>query len=367
MLEWHAEDAVNALALFLSDVEHLIAGLYLAGIHAHVAKRAGLAVVLNLEHESEGYAVGLARHVDFLFLLGVETDGGRNLVRSGKIIHDRVDQGLDARVAPGGSADEWGEVARYRRAADFFFYEVCGNVRALENELSDLVGFRGNRVEHFLAPFFGSSPPLVGHRNGLELLAVGFQVPTDLGHVDKIDDALEVGALAHRYLKRNADGAEFFVDVLYRTEIIGADPVHLVDEADARNLVLVRLPPHRLGLGLHAADRAQYRDRAVEHAKRTLYLGRKVHVSGGVDDIDLIIAPVRRRRRALDGDAAFLLLRHPVHRRLAVVDFAYSMDFSRIKKDPLRRRRLSGVDVRHNPDIPHLVQHDKLRNIPVIY
>ncbi len=75
-------------------------------------------------------------------------------------------------------------------------------------------------------------------------------------------------------------------DVVDRAVKIRADAVHLVDEGDPRDAVLVRLPPDRLGLGLHAGHGVEDRDRAVEDAQRALDLGREIHVPGSVDDID---------------------------------------------------------------------------------
>ena len=51
-----------------------------------------------------------------------------------------------------------------------------------------------------------------------------------------------------------------------------------------------------------------------------------------------------------DGDAALLLLLHPVHRR-AVVDFADLMRLAGVVEDALGRRRLTGVDVGHDADV----------------
>ena len=55
---------------------------------------------------------------------------------------------------------------------------------------------------------------------------------------------------------------------------VRADAIHLVDEGDARNAVLVGLTPDRLGLRLDAADRAEHGDGAVENAQRALHLDR---------------------------------------------------------------------------------------------
>ena len=73
------------------------------------------------------------------------------------------------------------------------------------------------------------------------------------------------------------------------------DAVELVDEGDARHLVLVGLVPDRLGLHLDAADGAEDADGAVEDAQGALDLGREIDVAGRVDDVDA-------RSRPIDGD-----------------------------------------------------------------
>ena len=64
---------------------------------------------------------------------------------------------------------------------------------------------------------------------------------------------------ADRQLDADRVGADARHDVVDALEEIGADLVHLVDEDDARHLVLVGLAPDRLGLRLDALV-------AVEHA-----------------------------------------------------------------------------------------------------
>ena len=78
---------------------------------------------------------------------------------------------------------------------------------------------------------------------------------------------------------------------------VGAGAVHLVDEADARHVVLVGLAPHRLGLRLDAGDAVEHGDGAVEHAQRALDLDGEVDVAGRVDDVDAVVAARSRWSR----------------------------------------------------------------------
>ena len=137
---------------------------------------------------------------------------------------------------------------------------------------------------------------------------------------------------------------------------VRADAVHLVDERDPRHGVLVGLAPDGLGLRLDAGDGVEQRDRAVEDAQRALDLDGEVDVAGRVDDVDAVLAPLAGRRGGRDRDAALLLLLHPVHRGGALVDLADLVGPPRVIEDALGRRRLTGVDVRHDPDVPGLLE-----------
>ena len=79
-----------------------------------------------------------------------------------------------------------------------------------------------------------------------------------------------------------------------RREEVGAEAVHLVDEAHAGHAVLVGLAPDGLGLGLDAGDAVEHGDGAVEHAQRALDLDGEVDVAGRVDDVDAVVVPACR-------------------------------------------------------------------------
>ena len=134
-------------------------------------------------------------------------------------------------------------------------------------------------------------------------------------------------------------------------EEVRAGLVHLVDEHDARHVILVGLAPDGLGLRLDALVAVEHADGAVEHAQRTLDLDGEIHVAGGVDDVQALVAPEAGGRSGRDRDATLLLLLHPVHRGGAFVDFADLMGLAGVVEDPLGRRRLPGIDVGHDAEI----------------
>ena len=156
---------------------------------------------------------------------------------------------------------------------------------------------------------------------------------------------------ADRQLQADRLAGDAVDDVGDALEEVGADLVHLVDEHDARHVVLVGLAPHGLGLRLDALVAVEHADGAVEHAQRALDLDGEVDVAGGVDDVQALLAPEARRRGGRDRDAALLLLLHPVHGGGALMDFADLVGLSGVVEDPLGRRGLAGIDVGHDAEV----------------
>ncbi|MPM85396.1 hypothetical protein SDC9_132477 [bioreactor metagenome] len=134
----------------------------------------------------------------------------------------------------------------------------------------------------------------------------------------------------------------------------GTGAVQLVDITDARDAVLGGLTPYGHRLRLDTGDTVEDGDRTVQDAQRTLHLDGEVDVAGGVDDVDLDVVPVAGGGGGGDGDAALLLLLHPVHRGGALVGVADLVVDTGVEQDAFSGGGLTGIDVRHDPDVADL-------------
>ncbi len=186
------------------------------------------------------------------------------------------------------------------------------------------------------------------------LAQLGLAAPHLGVHLDQVDDALEVTLGADGQLDRNHVGAQAVFHGLHREVEVRADLVHLVDEADAGDVVLVGLAPDLLGLRLDTLLAVEHGNGTVEHPKAALHLDGEVDVPGGVDDVDLVVVPEAGGSGGGDGDPPLLLLLHPVHGGGAVVHLTDLVADTGVIEDALGRRRLAGIDVRHDADVADL-------------
>ena len=231
----------------------------------------------------------------------------------------------------------------------------AGLVERLVGEvgLHQLVVELGDRLDQDGARLVGCVDQVLGDVDDLDLLAEVVLVNRCLLG-DEVDDAGELGLRADRQLNRDRVGAEALDHRADAHLEAGAGAVHLVDVGDARHLVGVGLAPDGLGLRLDAGDRVEDGYCAVEHAQRTLDLDGEVDVARRVNDVDAVVVPESSRRSGGDRDSALLLLLHPVHRGCALVNFTDLVRAAGVVQDALSRRRLTGVDVGHDPDVSGL-------------
>src|SRR5450432_1197272 len=136
---------------------------------------------------------------------------------------------------------------------------------------------------------------------------------------------------------------------------ISTHAIHFIDETDARNAILVGLPPDGFGLRLHAGNGIEHADRAIKHAQRAFHFHGEIDVTGSVNNVDAILLveaiPTGGSGGAGDGDAALALLLHPVHGGGAFVHRPDFVGHAGVEQNTFRRRGFTRVNVRHDSDV----------------
>src|SRR5690606_2212702 len=182
--------------------------------------------------------------------------------------------------------------------------------------------------------------------------------PVDGLHLDQINHTLETVFGANRHLHRHRVGTQARLQLRDDLLEVGSGAVHLVYERHARHAVAIGLTPHRLRLRLHATDGTQHEHGTIKHTQRTLDFDGEVDVARRVDDVQAVLRhglvhtiPEGGGCRRRDGDAALLLLLHPVHGGGAIVDFTDLVTDTGVEQDALGGRRLAGIDVSHDAEV----------------
>ena len=261
----HLEQLAQALLLALGGVDHLGTGVDLAGVHPDVGELAEERVGGNLEGQRREGLVDrrLPDDLDVLLAGGV-ADGSRHVQRRGQVVDDRVEHGLHALVLERAAAQHRvglrGDGQLADRALDLVDAEFLTTEILLQQRLVGL----GDGLQQLGAVLVGLLLQVSRDVDDVVLLAeLGLPAP-DLGpHLDQVDDTLEAAFGADRQLDRNDVGAEALLHGAHREVEVGADLVHLIDEADARHVVLVGLAPDLFGLRLNALFPIEHRDGAV--------------------------------------------------------------------------------------------------------
>ena len=362
----HQQHAADALFALFGRVDDAGAARQRARIDAAEGDGADEGVVHDLEAEQRQRRVVLRLAGHFFAVVRVDALDRRHVERRRQEIDDRVEQRLHALVLEGRAAENGKESAGDDGLADEALEGRFVRLLAFEEGgHGGVVEFDGGLDQH-LAILLGVVEQ-VG-RN-VDVFIVGAErlvFPDHALHADQIDDALEGVFRADRQLDRNRLGAEAGLDVVHALEEVGADLVHLVGEDDARHAVLVALTPDGFGLRLDALVAVEHDDGAVEDAQRALDFDGEVNVAGGVDDVQALAVPECGRRGRRNGDAALLLLLHPVHRRGTFVHFADFMALAGIIENPLSRRRLAGINVSHDAEVAVVLNGMETRHIDLL-
>jgi len=147
---------------------------------------------------------------------------------------------------------------------------------------------------------------------------------------------------------------------LHHSEEVGAGTVHLVDECYARHVVLVSLAPYGFTLRLNPSNGTEDRHSAVKYPERPLHLNGEVYVPRSVNEVDLKeLIPVFPESGSGCGcysDPSLLLLHHPVHGGIAVIDFADAVYTAREIENALGSCSLPGINMGHYANVPGMFE-----------
>ena len=187
-------------------------------------------------------------------------------------------------------------------------------------------------------------------------------MPADFFHIKKVNYTFKVLTFADWNLQSQSFNSKFFSNICHWTKEVCANAVHLVHKAETWNSKLICLLPYSFCLWLNSINGTNYCNRAVEYAQRTLYFGSKVYVARSINNIYLMVFPVSCCGSRTDCNSALLLLSHPVHCSLAVINFANLMNFTCIIENTFCCCGFSSINMRHDSDVSHFFQINRCHN-----
>ncbi len=350
MVRVHVQQTAETLALAADGVHRCFAGLNGAGVDTDERQASDERVRHHLEDETGKGAVHVRGESDLFVRLGVHADNGRNIQRRGQEIDNGIEQLLHAFVLVRRTAEDGNHAAADGRLADDRAQTVGGDLLAFQIHLRDLIVKERYGIDELFPVLGGKIRHVLG--DGLHAhILTQIVVEHDGIHVDEIDDPTEVGFLSDGQLDGHGIRLQTVMDHVHDVVEVGAGDIHLIDVDHARNIVMVRLTPHRFRLWLDTALGAEDGHAAVQHAQAALHLGSEVDMARRIDDVDARILPEAGGSSARDGDTALLLLRHPVHRGVAFMGLADFVVDAGIEENTLGSRRLTRINVRHDADV----------------
>ena len=163
-------------------------------------------------------------------------------------------------------------------------------------------------------------------------------------------DAAEVLRAADRPVHGRRRDPERLLEVVEQLERIARRPIELVDERENRQAMPLRHLEQLARLILDAVRGVDHHHDAVGRDQRAVGVLAEVLVARRVDERHAPAVELELERGGGDRNAALLLERHPVGRRvpsrLAAAHGAGQLDRARVQQQLLGQRRLAGVGVR---------------------
>ena len=139
-------------------------------------------------------------------------------------------------------------------------------------------------------------------------------------------------------------------------EEVCANTVIFVNKCNTRNTVVSSLAPYGFGLRLNACYSVKNCNSTVQNTQATLYLGGKVYVTWGVDNLNNVIFPKTGSCSRGNGYTTLLLLNHPVHGCCTIVYLTNFVSFTCVIKNTLGCGGLTSIDMRHDTNVTKIFE-----------
>ena len=343
----HLQNSADALIISLYRVVNAGACIHGTGVHTEEAQLTYIGVGHDLEGERRKGCVVAGRSCLLLLGIGVDALDVGNVGGGRHIVYHGVQQLLHALVAVGSTAANGYHVVGNGGLADAALDLIDGKLLTVEIFHQQLLVLLGHMLQQLVVVLIGLVLHIGGDVLHADILSKVIVVHIGL-HLYQVDNTLKGILDADGQLDRNSVALQ---TVTHHTDYIieiRTHDVHLIYKCHSRHMVFVSLAPYGFRLRLYAALGAKNGYRTVQHAQGTLYLYRKIYVSGGVDDIDAVAFPIGGRGGGGDGDTTLLLLLHPVHGGAAVMGLTQLVVYACVVQDTLGGGGFAGVDVRHD-------------------
>ena len=126
--------------------------------------------------------------------------------------------------------------------------------------------------------------------------------------LNDIDIADKLAVFTDRHIERSDLLAIQSRQILNHLAIGNLIDIHIRYKEHSRKMILLADLPCLFGSCLDSGLRADHDDGTVGHRNRFFYFSDKIKVSGGIQNVQLIVIPLNRDQRSMNGNFTLLLL-----------------------------------------------------------
>ncbi len=262
------------------------------------------------------------------------------LGRVRKEIDDPVEELPTAEAALGGSQHHGHDLVRpyaHGQRLDCF---VLGDLAALQIFLEQILVEGGERLLELGLPLLYLSRDLVGNLAFVELALVS-RLEDVRSILQKVRDAREALAGPDRDLDGDRLRGQPRPDVGQHAGEVGMLLVHHRDDQDPRNTPGLAVLPDLLRPHLDTRGGAQEDDGGIGGADGRERVAREVQIARGIEQVDLVIPPIREGRSQLHRDAMRDLLRAGHRQGVSILDVSLAAGGARRETEGVDQSRLA--------------------------